>query len=38
MMIAPAHRRAQPLPAQHFVARALPRAEWPHHPSERPAA
>jgi hypothetical protein len=37
-MIAPSHRRAVPLPAQHFVARALPRAEWPHHPSERPAA
>ena len=36
--IAPAHRRPMPLPAERYVARALPRAEWPHDPAERPAA
>jgi hypothetical protein len=36
--ILPAHRRPTPLPAQLYVSRALPRAEWPHHPIERPAA
>jgi hypothetical protein len=36
--ILPANRRAVPLPPQLFVTRALPRAEWPYHPSERPAA
>ena len=38
VMILPAQRRAAPIPAQLYVSRALPRAEWPHHPMDRPAA
>jgi hypothetical protein len=34
----PAQRQATPLPAQHFVRRALPREEWPRLRSRRPAA
>jgi hypothetical protein len=38
LMIAPAQRSATALPTQLYVTRPLARAEWPHHPSERPAA
>jgi hypothetical protein len=34
----PSQRQAAPLPAQHFVARALPREEWPRKFTKRPAA
>jgi hypothetical protein len=38
MTIPRAQRRTMPLPTQHFVARPLPRAEWPHNPLEHPTA
>jgi hypothetical protein len=38
MTVPPADRRAMPLPAGLSVARALPRAEWPHHPFTRRAS
>jgi hypothetical protein len=36
--ILPGQRQAAALPAQHFVARALPREEWPRKLTKRPAA
>ena len=36
--ILPGQRKAAPLPAQHFVTRALPRSEWPQDRPRRPAA
>jgi hypothetical protein len=36
--ILPGQRKAEPLPAQHFVTRALPRSEWPQARSRRSAA
>jgi len=36
--ILPGQRQAAPLPTQHFVARALPREEWPRKLTRRPAA